>query len=51
MLPFLTVVVGAGIYGILKIPVLVNHVFSGSSGEGGGGAVQTAATMAVRAAL
>lgn len=50
-LPFLLVAIGAGIYGVLKIPTLVNHVFSGSSGEGGGGMIQTAATMAIRSAL
>lgn len=50
-LPFLLVAIGAGIYGVLKIPTLVNHVFSGSSGEGGGGMIQTAAAMAIRSAL
>lgn len=50
-LPLLVIVIGVGIYGILKIPALVNHIFSGSSGEGGGGLIQTAVTMAVRSAL
>ena len=50
-LPLLLIVIGVGIYGVLKIPSLVNHIFSGSSGEGGGGLVQTAVTMAVRSAL
>jgi type IV secretory pathway VirB6-like protein len=50
-LPLLIIVIGAGIYGILKIPVLVNHIFSGSSGEGGGALIQTAVTTAVRSAL
>jgi len=50
-LPMLEIVLGAGIYGILKIPVLVNHIFSGSSGEGGGGMIQTAASMAIRSVL
>src|SRR5579859_1666519 len=53
-LPFLEIVLGAGVYGILKIPVLVNHIFSGSSGEGGGGMIQTAASvasMAIRSVL
>jgi type IV secretory pathway VirB6-like protein len=50
-LPLLIIVIGVGIYGVLKIPALVNHIFSGSSGEGGGGLIQTAVTMAVRSAL
>jgi len=49
-LPILILVIGTGIYGTLKIPVLVNHLFSGSSGEGGGGLIQTAVMMAVRGA-
>lgn len=50
-LPFILIVVGAAIYGILKIPVLVNHIFSGSSGEGGGGMIRTAASAAVASML
>jgi type IV secretory pathway VirB6-like protein len=50
-LPLLIVVIGVGIYGTLKIPTLVNHLFSGSSGEGGGGLIQTAASVAVRSML
>jgi type IV secretory pathway VirB6-like protein len=50
-LPLLIVVIGVGIYGTLKIPTLVNHLFSGSSGEGGGGLIQTAASVAIRSML
>jgi len=50
-LPILEIVIGMGIYGTLKIPTLVNHIFSGSSGEGGGSMVQSAVNMAVRTAL
>ena len=50
-LPILLIIVGAGIFGTLKIPVLVNHIFSGSAGEGGGGVVQGAVGAAIRGVL
>ena len=50
-LPFLFIIAGAGIFGALKIPVLVNHIFSGSAGEGGGGVIQMAAGAAIRGVL
>ncbi len=49
-LPFLIILIPAGIFGILKIPSLVNHLFSGSSGEGGAGMV-AAALSAIRGGL
>jgi hypothetical protein len=50
-LPLLIIIIGMGVYGTLKIPTLVNHIFSGSSGEGGASLIQTAVTTAVRSAL
>jgi len=52
MTPFIILVIGVGIIGVLKIPTLVSHLFQGASGEGAAAlqAVVRGATAAAQAA-
>lgn len=49
-LPLLTILFLAAIYGIIKIPMIVSHLFSGSSGQGSGDMV-SGAVSAVKGAV
>jgi len=49
--PVLIVIFVAGSYAVFKIPTLVSHIFTGSSGASIGDGVQTAVSTAVKAAV